>query len=335
VKIVFLVNSLRVLDENPALLGGAFLERGWSVRHGLLHTLSVQDGRICSVASEMLEPIEIEEPVPGPAVVQPVDDSDLVWVMNRPHPGLAWDIWQILWVLQQRCEFVNRMEALAFLNNKHVVHHFCPPGHCLESYAANDVETLLSTYRSEPRRTWIAKPANAAAGTDVYLLSPGDTNAKAILQSMTGNTLMQSYLVADLGLVGLQNRYALLQEYAAEVQNGEKRVVFAGGEVVTQHGRLAVPGEHRSNQVQGGRIYPVELTEEEAALSRQVAQGLLEHGIRFGAVDLAWPYVIEFNLMCPGGLKEIRKLTGVNWSGACVDLLVPACRLRAGGPAGA
>ncbi len=51
---------------------------------------------------------------------------------------------------------------------------------------------------------------------------------------------------------------------------------------------------------------------DETALVVAVARQLLEHGVRFVAVDLVYPWIVEFNLANPGGLETIERLTGEN-----------------------
>ena len=103
--------------------------------------------------------------------------------------------------------------------------------------------------------------------------------------------------------------------------NGEKRVIVAGGRVIGQHGRSAAAGEHRSNIAQGGRIYPIELTVEEAELCALIAERLGRHGVHFAGVDLCFPHVLEINLVNPGGLDDVLTMTGRDLYGdalACI-----------------
>ena len=328
-RILILVNTLSHLDENPALLSAAFVARGWHVRCGLLHTLALRDGRVRCRVAEVARPMRPGDPLTAPSRVEAVDDSDLAWIMNRPHPALATDIWQLVWLLQQRSELANSVESLVFLNNKHVVSDFTPEANRLETHIANDFEALWSIHASEPRRPWVVKPTNGYCGAEVYLLQPGDTNARPLLQAMTGNTAALAEL-SDAGLLGVQNRYAILQAYAPEVRRGEKRVILAGGDVVAVHGRMAAEHDHRSNLVQGGELLAAELDDEERALCERVGAALLRHGVRFCGLDVAWPYLIEFNLVNPGGLGDVLALTGVDRAPAAVERVLARCRVGVG-----
>jgi glutathione synthase len=64
---------------------------------------------------------------------------------------------------------------------------------------------------------------------------------------------------------------------------------------------------------------------------------LQAQGVGFVAVDLAYPWIVEFNLANPGGLATIERLTGEDLAPAVVAALVsrfmasrrrpePACR---------
>src|SRR5262249_39100243 len=116
------------------------------------------------------------------------------------------------------------------------------------------------------------------------------------------------------------SRYCLVQRYVAEIERGETRVLLADGEVIGAY--LRAPGiDHRVNLSGHGSARPATPSAAELDLARAVARHVHDRGIRFVAVDLAYPWIIEFNVANPGGLGTIERLTGVDLAPAVVAVL--------------
>ena len=103
---------------------------------------------------------------------------------------------------------------------------------------------------------WIAKPPAGSFGKDVYLLTSQDQNTAVILDSLTGED---------------KDQYCLLQRYVEEIEQGEKRVLFAGGKVVGQYLRRPTR-DHRTNIMQGASAELCELTAEEADYCEKIGK---------------------------------------------------------------
>ncbi|MEV2256215.1 hypothetical protein AB0I94_37615 [Streptomyces sp. NPDC050147] len=160
---------------------------------------------------------------------------------------------------------------------------------------------MWATYQTDPGATWLVKPTDDDAGADVYVLRPGCTNNRVLLQSMTGNAATTQLLTKG-GLAGFRNRYCALQEYVPHTE--EKRVIIAAGRPVAQQAHHLAPDEHRGNATHRARCTDTTLTEAEHELCLRVGARLMDHGIRFAGLDVAHPYVFEFNVVNPGGLDE-------------------------------
>jgi glutathione synthase len=151
----------------------------------------------------------------------------------------------------------------------------------------------------------VAKPPAGSLGRDVFVLKPGGPNNRAILQNLCGRE---------------EDQYTLLQQYVSEVTSGEKRVLFAGGKVIGQYRRTAT-GDHRTNLIQGATSTACDLSEAEAIYCRTIGQVLTSMGAGFVGIDLIYPWVIEFNVINPGGITTIDELTGVDLTNAVLDSL--------------
>ncbi|TJZ57399.1 hypothetical protein FCH28_08235 [Streptomyces piniterrae] len=197
--------------------------------------------------------------------------------------------------------FVNDVTGILMLGNKTNLDTVVPPGHLPRTLISHSFDQLWAHYQREPGATWLVKPTDADAGADVYLLRPGSSNNRVLLQSMTGNTGVTELLTKG-GLRGFGNRYCALQEYHPHTD--EKRVILAAGRPVAQQLHRLAPDEHRGNTAHRVHCAETALTADEQQLCERIGRRLARHGIRFAGIDLAHPYVFEVNLVNPGGLDE-------------------------------
>lgn len=343
-RVLLLRNTIAHLDSHDVQLANEFLTRGDEVYVGLINAVATRNYHVYgpivpyhaeidilekyhatdrgeSAKREVLEKFDfgsIDEPLKW----ESLEDFDLVWVMKSPHPQLAKDIWQILWILSKRVPFANSVEALLFLNTKNTFGYLVPQEHLVENYVANSFDILWNIYNNQSQECWVLKPTNSGGGADVFLVDPQGSNSRALLQSMTGNTKSVTDPTIGDSLLGLQNKYTVLQKFAPEAQYGEKRVIIAGGEIITAHGRISAKGDHRSNLFQGGQSYTTDLTPPEEEMCAQLAQPLLAHGVGYIGLDISYPYVLEFNMVDPGGLARVLVLTGINYASKTIDCIV-------------
>jgi glutathione synthase len=215
---------------------------------------------------------------------------DLAWVLGLGRRGTFFDKIQLLKKLSQTVRVINSPEALFFLHSKTsqgpVAGWQYPETHISSSLAA-----LLSVYRRGG--DWVAKPTAASLGRGVFKLAANDPNAPAIMEAMT-----------EAG------GYCLLQRYVPEVETGEKRVLLAGGEVVGQY--LKKPSGHRGNLAFAATPEPCDLTSQEHDACERLGRYLVERGAYFAGVDIAWPWFLEWNVVNPGGIGTIDRISGKN-----------------------
>lgn len=316
--VLILADSIHRIDWNQADFANCFLDKGINVFYGLINSLSTRNYSVYGDTVQVLAKVHHYGSVLDPVNAQCLEKYDLIWVMNQPHPALAKDIWQMLWMLSKRVPFVNSVEAMVFLNNKNNLGIIVPPQHLVESSVANEFGILWDLYTRRKEQNWVVKPTNSGCGEDVYLLQPGDSNARVILQSMTGNVMTRGE-ITNATLIGLQNKYCILQKYIPQVAQGEKRVLLAGGEVIAQHGRKLAFGDHRSNLTHGGQLVQADLTVEEMRLCSYIASALCRYGVNFIGIDISYPYILEFNIVNPGGVYDILEVTGIDYNGIIID----------------
>ena len=322
-KILILRNTITRLDENNMLFANEFLERGDEVYFGLVNSVSTHDYVVYADIVPCHVQVELDGSIQEKLSHQSIEGFDLIWVMNQPHPNLSRDVWQILWMLSKRVPFVNSVEAMMFLNTKNTLGYLVPQEHLVENHVANSYDTLWNIYSSRKDERWVLKPTNGGCGADVFILDANGSNTRALVQSATGNTTASTE-ITDGNLIGLQNKFTIMQKFAPEVTIGEKRVIIAGGEVITSHGRTLAEGDHRSNITQGGAFFASDLTPEEHTMCAKIGERLIANGVGYIGLDISYPYVLEFNIVNPGGMYDAMLVTGTNMSSKAVDRILAA-----------
>ncbi|GIE86468.1 ATP-grasp domain-containing protein [Actinoplanes regularis] len=300
-RILLLVGSPADLDISHALYANNLVDLGHEVRLGVVNSISAHGPRLRCLSGPVTATLEPYGAYPGEMTVTDMTDCDLVWVLNQPHPKISADVWQLLWRANLQVPFVNDVVGLLMLNNKNNLPLVVPSEHLPQTWTANTFAALSAVYEQNPQQRWLVKPPNSGAGADVFVLEPGSTNNRALLQSMTGNDTAAGSITRG-GLEGLRNRYCVLQEFVEHRE--EKRVALANGQPVRSQVKRISTADHRGNITQSADFAICDLDDDERKLAGRVGEALLEFGIRFAGIDVAYPYVFEVNLVNPGGLVE-------------------------------
>ena len=87
-----------------------------------------------------------------------------------------------------------------------------------------------------------------------------------------------------------------------------------------QYKRLAT-GDHRTNLLRGAKTEACDLTPDETAYCNQIGVWLRRIGANYVGIDMVYPWVIEFNVVNPGGLMTIEDLTGKDLAPKILDQL--------------
>jgi len=154
-------------------------------------------------------------------------------------------------------------------------------------------ETLVTSARSsvhqfaeQHRGKLVVKPATGSGGRGVRLVDPGR------------NDLLSKAFDAARRSGGP----VVVQRYLPDARHGEKRLVWAGGELLGGYLRKRAPGDFRHNLKQGGRPHACEITREDEAVARAITPHLLRHGIGFAGLDVIGGKMVEVNTLNPGGV---------------------------------
>lgn len=336
-RLLILTTRPDCLGENDVPIGNSFRRFGWEVVFGQISAIAADDYRYFTrgvLVPTNGEPHHLGSAAKGSEGTYFFDECQLIWVTGAPPSSVARDVWRMLWLASNRTAFVNSIEGILFLETKHALGHIVPKENRASSYISNDFSSLWERYRQSGDKWWVAKPPSGTCGQNVFLLPPNGPNARAILQCLTGNAdalsefggLAERELIVKqsqsrYGPRGFIGEYAVLEQFIPEVAQGEKRIIVACGQAIAWHGRERSPDDHRSNIAQGAKPIPVDLSSAEIGLAELIGRKLMEHGINYAGLDMAYPYIIEFNIINPGGLHDAKLASGIDRSDQVTQLV--------------
>ena len=285
-----------VLDGNYLRIANALISAGnTEVILSHMDTLGMSQGEVSIGGVPIRNTISPETSMPSATRQYPLRSFDVVWILSLGNRNSFLDKIQMLHAVADQTRIINSLTSLMHLKSKYLLSSQPDVFQHPLTWASANPDLLLDIVRSEGG-TFIAKPPALSMGHDVFLITPDDPNTKVILETLTGRH---------------HDQYCLLQRYVPNIERGEKRVLLAHGRPVGQYLRLPGP-DHRTNIVQGAHYESCDLTTNERLLCERVGTYLLRQGAEYVGMDLAYPWVIEFNVVNPGGLLTIEELTGVD-----------------------
>jgi ribosomal protein S6--L-glutamate ligase len=190
------------------------------------------------------------------------------------------------------------------------------------------LQAMLRAGLPIPRTAVIARPEA------LYAAVQSIGGLPAVVKLIRGTQGRGVFLVHHLATIAaiLQrleelHREAIVQEYIAEANGCDWRVIVVGDRCVAAMERRAANGEFRANLHRGGTAAPIELDAKTAALAVAAAT---THGLAVAGVDLIpskrGPLFLEIN--SSPGLEGIEKTTGVDVAGAIIQYVETAARKR-------
>ncbi|WP_369202851.1 hypothetical protein [Streptomyces sp. PU-14G] len=147
----------------------------------------------------------------------------------------------------------------------------------------------------------------------MYTVHRDDRNSTALIDTATGSETSR-YVGYGRDIVGMAKRHAAFQEYVDTVRTNEKRVIMAGSTPICGIRRYHPEHDNRANMSLGARYESIGLAPQEDELVRRLSKNLMDRGIFSSGIDLAYPYVMEINILSPGGLIYHQNATGEDLS---------------------
>ena len=302
-KAIFVADPISSLD--PAIdttlgLMDAALDCGAEVWTTTARDLEVLDGRPYAHAQAVGPRLALGEPSRFA-----LDDADAVFMRTNPpvdrsylHATLVLDL-----VDPARTAMINDPRGLRLANEKLYVLQFPEllPATIVSPRRASIMDFVLT------HRMAVAKPIDGYSGRGVVRLGAGDPNLPSLIDILTED--------GDCAVV--------VQEFLAEVRDGNKRIFLLDGSPVAAVYRFPAAGDFRI----GNPEAPAPLSARDREICARLAPALARDGLRMVGLDVIGSYLIEVNVTSPGALKKADALLGWNLCGDLVEHVF-ASRIR-------
>lgn len=257
----------------------AFGKRDWKVAEVPHESLLASDGKVLGrdESNDRKKPILFD-----------ISDSELIWMFGFGPKETFLDRMQMLNALPVQ-KFVNTVDAFVFRHAKHGVLFSDAKFKQPRTIVSDSPQLLYSTLQRGG--DWVIKPSAGSFGIGVCQINKDDPNANSIIE------------------LTVKGGYALLQERVETRE--EKRWLIANGRMIGVYAKRF--DGVRGNLSSGMQPVVVKrVTDKERKLIAQAIDDLTHMGIRYAAIDVAFPYVLDVNFVNPGWLATYEELTGEN-----------------------
>lgn len=298
--------STVIVDEDTSF--ALMLEaqaRGHRVDHCLASDIGLRGRRVVARVRQATMQLDPDEPIRlGAAEDIDLLDVDAVFIRKDPPFTDAY-LWLTLVLdhLEGHTLVVNNPRGLREANEKLYAHHFpevVPP--TIMTSHKDEVLQFLSDVGGKA----VIKPIDGHGGEGVFLLSQGDSNLNALIESLTH----------------LGSRNAIVQALIPEVYDeGDKRILLVDGELLGVVGRVPSKGDLRSNVHAGGSAAPAEVSDADLKIIEMIAPRLRADGLFFVGLDVIGGKLIEVNVTSPTLIQQMSRLVGENLSAIVINRL--------------
>ncbi|CAL2079881.1 glutathione synthase [Tenacibaculum sp. 190524A02b] len=206
---------------------------------------------------------------------------------------------------------INSVEGMREANNKLYTAVFEDPDNEVipVTHVSKNKSYLIKTIEESEADKMILKPLNGYGGSGVILIE------KSAMSNI--NSLLDFYINKSDGA----SDYVILQEYIEGADKGDVRILLLNGIPIGAMKRIPGDKDHRSNITAGGRVEKHRLTPAEKKLCKKIGPKLVKDGLYFVGIDVIGGKLVEVNVMSPGGITYINKVSKVKLQEKVIDFL--------------
>ncbi|WP_299627297.1 glutathione synthase [uncultured Tenacibaculum sp.] len=206
---------------------------------------------------------------------------------------------------------INSVQGMREANNKLYTAVFEDPNNEIipVTHVSKNKNYLIKTIEESTSDKMILKPLNGYGGSGVILIE------KSAMGNI--NSLLDFYISKRDG----SSDYVILQEYIEGAEKGDVRILMLNGLPIGAMKRIPGEKDHRSNVTAGGRVEKHRLTPAEKILCKKIGPKLVKDGLYFVGIDVINGKLVEVNVMSPGGITYINKVSKVRLQEKVIDFL--------------
>jgi len=230
-------------------------------------------------------------------------------IMIRKDPPISPIVFNFLDSVKDETIIINDVDGIRKANNKLYTTTFHDPtnSYLPKTHVSGSKKYIKKIIEESHEEKMILKPLDGSGGRGVIVL---EKNAKSNI-----NSLLDFYIDSS------GENYVILQEYIHGAEDGDVRVMMLNGKAIGAYHRKPADGEVRANIQAGGSAHKYNLTESQKTICNKVGKKLLSDGIYFAGLDMIGDKILEVNVLNPGGITNINKLSKVRLHKNVVDFL--------------
>lgn len=234
--------------------------------------------------------------------------ADFDAVIMRQDPPFDFEYVTATWLLERAtgARVFNAPRAIRDHSEKLAIAEFPQfVADTLVTRNAPDIQAFIDRFRDV-----VLKPLDGMGGSQIFRVRADDPNRNVIIETLT-----------DYGA-----RTIMAQRYIPAIEEGDKRVLIIGGEVVPHSlARIPMAGETRGNLAAGGRGVAMPLTARERDIAEHLAPTLWQRGLLVVGLDIIGGHLTEINVTSPTCFVEIEAQSGFAVAALFVDTLERVC----------
>lgn len=282
------IASINVSTDTSFLIGLEAQKRGYRLFCYEPKDLSLANEGVFA-RGHYIEFLENKNPhfkVEGEALLN-LEEARYLWIRQDPPFDMAYITATYFLESLTTCKVLNKPSSLRDFSEKLIpfrFKEFMPP--TLISRSFQEFECFFAKHKDV-----VLKPLYGAKGLGVIRLKDKENLGGA----------------HDL-FCALEKTPYIMQAFLPEVEKGDKRILFVGGEVIGSFKRIPQSGQIRSNIALGGRPELCELTEKEMQLASVLGPFFLDNEIFLAGIDVIGDYLTEVNITSPTGYVLLNRL---------------------------
>jgi glutathione synthase len=286
------IQNVNITGDSTFALMLEAQKRGHDLLHYHHRTLALRDGRLTAHG----EPVSVRD-VAGDHYTlgesQPIVLNDVDVVLMRQDPPFDMDYitaTHMLEAIHPQTLVVNDPASVRNAPEKIYVLDYAdlmPP--TLITRNLDDV----AAFRKEMGDI-VLKPLYGNGGKAVFRIRPEDQNYGSLVD-MFETMFPEPWVV---------------QQYRAEVRDGDKRILLVDGVFAGAVNRVPAPDDLRSNMVRGASALETELTPREREICARLGPDLKGRGLIFTGIDVIGGFLTEINVTSPTGIRAVQNLDG-------------------------
>lgn len=217
---------------------------------------------------------------------------DLIVIRKEPPFNEAYlSLTYMLETLSNKEVFIsNDPRGIRDTNEKMSIYHF--PGLMPETLTTTSPEQICR-FQNKLRMPLVIKPLDEKGGKGIFKLA---LRAPDRMKRLLSATYHGTKPVQAQGFIQQSGKTL------------EKRILILNGEMLGAYEKRAKSGEFRANLSLGGSIRKTRLSGAELKITAEVARYARSRGLHFVGIDVLGGKLIEINVTCPSGLRDLKLL---------------------------